>query len=792
MINFKIKKLIPELLKAIFIRLFLAITLSLSFSISAFSQNWLWAKSSVGNGIDQAYSVSADSGGNVFAAGGFSSLTISFGASSLINASTNLDIFIVKYDDSGNVLWARSAGGSGDDYAYSVYADAGGNVLITGSFSSSTISFGSTTLINSGGEDIFLAKYDASGNLLWAKSAGGTDGDKGNSVITDAGGNVFITGYFASQTIPFGSVILNNTNLSYRNFFLAKYDPAGNIIWAKSAGADYGTYGSSVTIDPGGNVLLLGYFNGSFTLGAFTLTSGDIFTAKFDIAGNVLWVKSPVGGGQNYGNSISADAGGNIFITGSFPNSITFGSTTLTSANGNFDVFLTKYDSNGNVLWAKSGGGTDIDEGYSVKADACGNIFLIGYFGSPTITFGSILLTHPLNCIDLWDAVFIVKYDASGNVLGGSSLASGGNDQNGLTTDPFGNVFIGGGNSKNQFIIGLDTLVKSGGKDVFTAKYNLNNMTASVSFNPAVCNGTCTGTATATVTPLNCFGPFTYSWNTIPVQTTQTATGLCAGDYIVTIINSSNSAGTASVTIPQPAPLSINSSSTAAVCGTQNGTATVIPTGGTAGYSFSWNHSSQTTQTITGLPAGNDTATVTDTNGCIQTEIVTVPSTSISLNAVSSPTGCITSIGTATANPTTGTPPFAFVWSTGQTDQTIIGLGLGTYTVTVTDSNLCIQTQAVECKINDDFTVPNAFSPNNDGHNDVLILQGWENCVTEFTFSIYDRWGEKVFESFDPVKGWDGSFNGKIMDPDVFVYYINGTVSNGEKIAKKGNISLIR
>ncbi len=89
------------------------------------------------------------------------------------------------------------------------------------------------------------------------------------------------------------------------------------------------------------------------------------------------------------------------------------------------------------------------------------------------------------------------------------------------------------------------------------------------------------------------------------------------------------------------------------------------------------------------------------------------------------------------------------------------------------------------------YEAPNAFSPNNDGHNDAFKLQGWEN-VTKFTIIIYDRWGEKVFESNAPELGWDGTYKGKLMESGVYVYYISATVISGEKIIKKGNISLIR
>lgn len=109
-----------------------------------------------------------------------------------------------------------------------------------------------------------------------------------------------------------------------------------------------------------------------------------------------------------------------------------------------------------------------------------------------------------------------------------------------------------------------------------------------------------------------------------------------------------------------------------------------------------------------------------------------------------------------------------------------------------TDTTLLDGINNVEYPSNINFSAPNAFSPNNDGHNDLFILKGWKNHITEFTLVIYDRWGEKIYESKDVGKGWDGTFGGKLMAPSVFVYYINAITINGEKIFRKGNISLIK
>ena len=117
------------------------------------------------------------------------------------------------------------------------------------------------------------------------------------------------------------------------------------------------------------------------------------------------------------------------------------------------------------------------------------------------------------------------------------------------------------------------------------------------------------------------------------------------------------------------------------------------------------------------------------------------------------------------------------------------------YCVEVADSNNCIDSACITIEVVtpcSDLTVPTAFSPNGDGYNDKFYLQGWNSCIIEFSFMIFDRWGEKVFQANDGNQSWDGTFNGKAMDPAVFVYYLNATLNNGEKVTKKGNITLIK
>ena len=367
--------------------------------------NILWATSAGGTSYDSGISICTDANGNVYVTGDFQSTTISFGTITLTNANNSgldNDVFIVKYAPNGTVLWGNSAGTAGYDRGSCVSTDTSGNVFITGYFSSPTITFDTTILTNAGGGDIFIAKYDAAGNVLWAKSAGGTNSDYGQSVSTDASGNVYVTGYFGSPTITFGTTTLTNAGITgnSKDIFVAKYDASGTVLWATSVGGTSYDSGNSICTDANGNVYLTGYFNSAtITFDTTTLTnasagSEDIFIAKYDATGNVLWAKSAGTPGYDRGNSVSTDTSGNVYVTGNFGSlTITFGTTTLTNA-GFTNIFLTKYDAAGNVIWAKSAGGTFYDLGNSICTDVNGNVYLTGYFQSATITLGTTSLTN--------------------------------------------------------------------------------------------------------------------------------------------------------------------------------------------------------------------------------------------------------------------------------------------------------------------------------------------------------------------------------------------------------------
>ena len=458
----KTKNLLPIYIATVYI-------VMLTLNSIAQSPTWQWAKSAGGSSSDYGRSVATDGSGNIVVTGNFS-FTIDFGTTTLTNAGVN-DIFIVKYDAAGNVLWAKRAGGGTDEYCYSVATDDSGNIFITGSFYGSTLTFGTTTLINAGNCNMFIVKYDAAGNVLWAKSAGGSDYDGGNSVATDGSGNVLVTGDFSSFTIDFGTTTLNHSGSN--DMFIVKYDGAGNVLWAKGVGDSDVDYGQSVAVDDSGNILVTGNFKSSaLAFSTTTLTNAgnyDMFIVKYDSNGNELWAKSAGGSFADYGNSIATDAIGNIVVTGNFKSSaLTFGTTTLTNAGIN-DMFIVKYDAGGNILWAKSAGGSNDDYGQSVAIDGSENIVVTGIFGnSTTITFGTFTLTNAGSC-----DMFIVKYNTGGNALWAKS--AGGSDVDygqSVATDGSGNIVVVGIFKSSILTFGTTTLTNVGNNDMFIAKIN--------------------------------------------------------------------------------------------------------------------------------------------------------------------------------------------------------------------------------------------------------------------------------------------------------------------------------
>ena len=257
-------------------------------------------------------------------------------------------------------LWAQRAGGSGDDFGIGVATDNFGNIVVTGAFDG-TASFATVTLTSEGLQDIFIAKYDAQGNLLWAKRAGGTGDDLGWGVATDGSDNIVVCGSF-SGTAGFGDTTL--TSMGGDDVFIAKYDGDGGLLWLQQVGGPATDGGTDLAFDSFGNIVVTGAFESTASFDDTTLTSvdaGDIFIAKYDRESRLLWARSAGGDDYDAALDIATDHKDAIVITGVFRETVTFGDTTLINveigvSDSEADIFIAKYDRNGSFLWARHAG----------------------------------------------------------------------------------------------------------------------------------------------------------------------------------------------------------------------------------------------------------------------------------------------------------------------------------------------------------------------------------------------------------------------------------------------------
>ncbi len=219
-------------------------------STASFSQSWEWAKKVGSSGIDEGININADSYGNTLITGSFSD-TVNFGSTQLISNAYS-DMFFAKLDSSGAVLWAKQFGGASTDYGCEMIADSLGNYYLLGMFQD-TILIGMDTLISAGMKEMLIAKLDSNLNVVWAKRAGGAGIEDPFSIKLDQWGNVY-------AITPFqGTAYFDADSLVSQGSFdiaLLKYDNNGNVIWAKGAGGTGIDVPVSISIDLSGNVIM--------------------------------------------------------------------------------------------------------------------------------------------------------------------------------------------------------------------------------------------------------------------------------------------------------------------------------------------------------------------------------------------------------------------------------------------------------------------------------------------------------------------------------------------------------
>ena len=386
-----------------------------------------------GPDFDDGRSVAVDDLGNTYVTGGFQE-TADFdpgpGVTNLTSKGS-YDVFVMKLDTNGGLVWARSVGGSlGNDYDYGhgIAVDSSGNIFVSGEYGG-TADFdpgpGTANLV-ADGSDGFVLKLDSSGDLVWARSY---SDDPAFSVAVDSSGSSYATGTTAGEV------------------HLSKIDPAGNLVWTRNLGHEIAT---SVAIDGSGNVLVTGGFRGGFDFdpgpGTSTLTSNgsaDVFVVKLSTDGDLVWARSVGGTGSEYGNGVVVDGTGNVIVAGQFEGTVDFdpgaGARNLTASGPALDAFVWKLDSSGSLVWAHSAGGVSGDAALGVAANAAGSVYVTGKFES-TVDFDPGLSVSNLTAMGSSDG-FIWKLDSDGDLFWARNA---GDWAYGVAVDASSNVYVTG------------------------------------------------------------------------------------------------------------------------------------------------------------------------------------------------------------------------------------------------------------------------------------------------------------------------------------------------------------
>lgn len=413
--------------------------------------------------------------------------------------------------DAQSCPWAKRTGGTNDDVGTAVATDASGNVYHLGNFYSQTISVTGTNTLTVNlsnepyqafnyGAEIFLAKYDSCGALKWAKKAGGRNETYGSGLALDAAGNIYVTGYTNADTVRFGATTLV-TSGAYTDAFLVKYNNNGIAQWAVAGTGNNDDMPTAVTVDALNNVYVTGYYNStSIKFGADSVINGtndayvnDIFIAKFDANGTLGWIKGNISNSatsyHTLAFAVGADATGNVYVGGRFgSNYLRFDNDSVATTGGN-DLFLVKYDVNGNYKWVKSTGSSNGNSDciYGLASNAAGDVTVTGYLGKGVTTFG--LYNVSSNSINR--SFFVAQYNTNGTEMwakGSRGDYYSDNFGTAVSLDGNGDAYVSGTFSSDSLNIGPITLMNfayadgsgNGGGDYFydilTAKYKANGV----------------------------------------------------------------------------------------------------------------------------------------------------------------------------------------------------------------------------------------------------------------------------------------------------------------------------
>lgn len=786
-----------------------------------------WAKQITGSSYDVCQAITLDNNANVYATGYFSS-TVDFdpGPNTYnLNSVGAEDIFISKSDSNGNLIWAKSMGEFRYQAGYAITLDENKNIYVTGIFFG-TVDFDPgpavSNLTSAGNEDIFICKLDNNDNFIWAKRIGGSSNDYCNAIVIDKQDNICINGYFdGTSDFDPSTGIFNLTTSGQTDIFVCKLNNNGNLIWVKQIGGMQSESAYSIALDEQDNIYSTGFFLGTadFDPGISILNLqsngfGDGFILKLSSNGNYIKAVQMGGNEKVRNNFLKFDKGGYIYITGYFDGDADFdpspASFLLNSAAGDEDIFIAKYSIDIDLIWAKQIKGNSFQKGLAVDVDGMGNVYTTGYFNG-TADFnpgvGEYMLTSGGD-----PNVFVCKLTANGDfVWAAQSKGAFFSGAYSLKIDLANNIYIAGtfegitdfDPSEEQY-----NLTSAGQSEIFMQKIKqctnvaiINTLTINTCTAYTLNNRIYNTSGLYTQNIVNSFGcdsviiKLNLTINRIE-QTRDVA--ICqnqfwlaggvlqntTGTYYDTLQSSSgcDSVVKTNLTVhPIPKPSLGNNSN---IC---EGDTAILNPGNFSSYMW---QDFTTASSYKAFIPGTYKVTVSNQYNCTASAVLTIkkivpkPKNFLPAN-LDLCKGNILNIPT---------PNFkSYLWSDGSTASTLNVSTPGIYNLIVTNFDNCIGKDTIIIKeINCvPIAVPNAFTPNNDGYNDTFSPIINEQ-VFNYSFKIFNRFGQLIFQTNSINKRWDGTFKNQLQTAATYIYQIGFFNINQKYFNYTGNIILIR
>jgi gliding motility-associated-like protein len=773
-----------------------------------------WSKHYGGTKADHANDIRQTKDGGYVVAGA----TASEGIDVVQNYGA-FDYWILKVDKTGNIEWSKNYGGTLDDIATSVVQTPDGGYLVVGG----AVSFNGFVLGSHGKEDVWVLKLSPTGDLVWAKTFGGTQNERAEVIQPTADGNYIIGGYSESS----------NGNLSGNkglfDYWLFKITPDGNILWQKNFGGSQADWCFDIRPAPDGGFLAAGStFSDN---GDVTSNQGfyDYWLIKLDANGNLLWERSFGGFGEERAYALDLTTDGGMVMAGT---SISSGGI-VGGNNGSFDVWAIKLNGNGSVVWSKNFGGSTEDRAFDVKQTADKGFVVAGMTASANID-----VSNNYGLQDAW----LLKLDDAGNLLWEKTFGGSANDRFSAILQTADEGFIAAGFSLSPDV---DLPANYGMQDLWVIKLTLDSLDFDLGKDTALCGGEtlllnavqedvayrwqdgstdsmflvenpgkywlevdksgCKASdtilvayITATAVDLGadsivCEGETlllqpaipgaNYLWNdgsTMPDYLVQTS-----GKYWVTVLKDGcEYFDTITVGF---AKIDLELGKDTFLCGGQ----TLFLDVALPNASYRWQDQSEKPDYF--IDAPGDYWVKVWQGGCQKSDTIRVKY-QLAPDSILPAYSLICEEEPLVLD-ATQPGDAAYLWQDGSVFPAIKAKSPGKYSVEVT-LNGCTFKDDIEltpCELC--LYVPNAFSPNGDGLNDEFMGFPGSCDIVRYRMTIFDRWGSMLFYTEQKGEGWNGDFQGRKLPAGSYVYliefnYLNNSMTYRQE--RKGTVTLLR